>query len=240
SGARARAPRGAAGPTAAPRAPAPASGGAPISATGVAGAGMAHAGERTSRNEFGMPRKRMKGSAAVRAIAYNDRDRGSRPRREPSMPSTPLPRAVLKAGREKSLRRRHPWVFSGAIERVDGEAAAGATIEVVDAAGRFLARAAYSPASQIRARVWTFASDETVDAAFLERRIERALDGRRRLGLLEPGTACRLVFGESDGLPGLVVDRYADWLVCQLLSAGMERWRGEIAAILERRLRPRG
>jgi len=156
------------------------------------------------------------------------------------MPSTPLPRAVLKAGREKSLRRRHPWVFSGAIERVDGEAAAGATIEVVDAAGRFLARAAYSPASQIRARVWTFASDETVDAAFLERRIERALDGRRRLGLLEPGTACRLVFGESDGLAGLVVDRYADWLVCQLLSAGMERWRGEIAAILERRLRPRG
>ena len=138
----------------------------------------------------------------------------------------------LKRGREKSLLRKHPWVFSGAIDHVQGEAGPGATVAIVDAAGAFLAWAAYSPASQIRARVWSFEPEESIDAGFLRGRLERAIESRRRLGLLGADTACRLVFAESDGLPGLVVDRYADFVVCQFLSAGAERWRAELADLL--------
>ena len=146
----------------------------------------------------------------------------------------------LKRGREKSLRRKHPWVFSGAIERVQGEAGPGDTVEVVDASGAFLAWAAYSPASQIRARVWSFEPDVTIGAAFLRGRIERAIESRRRLGMLGADAACRLVFAESDGLPGLVVDRYADFVVCQFLSTGAERWRAEVADLLVELCNPRG
>ena len=146
----------------------------------------------------------------------------------------------LKRGREKSLLRKHPWVFSGAIERVQGEPAPGDTVEIVDAAGAFLAWAAYSPASQIRARVWSFVPEETIDAAFLRGRLERAIESRRELGLVGTDTACRLVFAESDGLPGLVVDRYAGFVVCQFLSAGAEHWRAEIAGSLVELCGPRG
>jgi len=146
----------------------------------------------------------------------------------------------LKRGREKSLLRKHPWVFSGAIERVQGEAGPGDTVEIVDAAGAFLAWAAYSPASQIRARVWSFEPHESIGAAFLRARLERAIESRRQLGLLGADTACRLVFAESDGLPGLVVDRYADFIVCQFLSAGAERWRAEVADLLAELCSPRG
>ena len=151
-----------------------------------------------------------------------------------------MPKIFLKTGREKSLLRRHPWIFSGAIERVVGEPGAGETVEVVAAGGQFLARAAYSPSSQIRARVWTFARDEAVDAAYFRRRLERALDSRRRLGLLGPARACRLVFAESDGLPGLIVDRYADFVVCQFLSAGADRSRDVVADLLMELCEPRG
>jgi 23S rRNA (cytosine1962-C5)-methyltransferase len=146
----------------------------------------------------------------------------------------------LKSGREKSLLRKHPWIFSGAIERVHGEPASGDTIEVVDAAGKFVARAAFSPASQIRARVWTFDPAEPVDVDFFRRRIGRALESRRKLGMLAGPAACRLVFAESDGLPGLIVDRYAHYAVCQLLAAGAERWREEIADLLMELLAPQG
>jgi 23S rRNA (cytosine1962-C5)-methyltransferase len=150
------------------------------------------------------------------------------------------PKVWLKAGREKSLRRRHPWVFSGAIERIEGEPAAGATVAVVAASGERLATAAYSPASQIRARVWSFDSAEAIDAAFFRSRLERAIDSRRRLGLVAPDTACRLVFSESDGLPGLVVDRYGEYLVCQFSSAGAEAWRTTIVELLAGLCAPRG
>jgi 23S rRNA (cytosine1962-C5)-methyltransferase len=146
----------------------------------------------------------------------------------------------LKRGREKSLLRKHPWVFSGAIERVQGEPGAGDTVEIVDASGAFLAWAAYSPASQIRARVWSFVLEEAIGAAFLRGRLERAIESRRQLGLLGANTACRLVFAESDGLPGLIVDRYADFVVCQFLSAGAERWRREVADLLAELCVPRG
>jgi 23S rRNA (cytosine1962-C5)-methyltransferase len=151
-----------------------------------------------------------------------------------------LPKLRLKEGREKSLRRRHPWIFSGAVERLEGTPEIGASIDIVSSAGEFLARAAYSPASQIRARVWTFEPDESVDGEFFRRRLARAIESRRRLGLLEPRAACRLVFSESDWLPGLIVDRYADYLVCQFLSAGAEAWRATIVELLVELCNARG
>src|SRR3954465_12389525 len=134
----------------------------------------------------------------------------------------------LKSGREKSLRRHHPWIFSGAVEKVAGSPGAGDTVEVKDTSGKLWARAAYSPKSQIRARVWTFDPAQEVDAAFFRNRIMRALALREGLPAAKVGNALRLIHGESDGLPGLIVDRYADVLVAQFLSAGVERWREPI------------
>jgi 23S rRNA (cytosine1962-C5)-methyltransferase len=142
------------------------------------------------------------------------------------------PALVLKAGRDKSLKRRHPWIFSGAIERVLGSPASGDTVEVRAADGKPLALAAYSPASQIRARVWSFDCQASVDAAFLRERLRAALALREQLPAARHANALRLVHGESDGLPGLVVDRYADVLVAQFLAAGVERWREEIIGAL--------
>ncbi|HZQ72567.1 MAG TPA: class I SAM-dependent methyltransferase [Burkholderiales bacterium] len=135
---------------------------------------------------------------------------------------------VLKKGREKSLRRRHPWVFSGAIEKVVGKPEIGDTVEIRDSSGKPVAQAAYSPHSQIRARVWTFDCAEAVDAAFFRERLARAIAMRDALPAARHTNALRLVHGESDGLPGLVVDRYADVLVAQFLAAGVERWRDPI------------
>ena len=139
---------------------------------------------------------------------------------------------TLKPGREKSLLRRHPWIFSGALERVDGEPRSGETVDVLDSKGRFLARAAYSPSSQIRARVWSFDPQEQVDAAFFRRRIRAALAERKTLGFAEQSDAMRLIHAESDQLPGLIVDRYGDVLVLQSLTAGSEFWRDTLADLL--------
>ena len=135
------------------------------------------------------------------------------------------PKLTLKPGRERSLLRRHPWIFSGAIAEVHGAPHTGDTVDVRAADGRFLAWAAYSPASQIRARVWSFDETEIPSPDLFERRIAAALALRRAEIPLETTDALRLVHGESDGLPGLVADRYADTLVVQLVSAGCERWR---------------
>jgi 23S rRNA (cytosine1962-C5)-methyltransferase len=135
---------------------------------------------------------------------------------------------VLKRGRERSLKRRHPWIFSGAIERVEGNPARGDTVPVRSADGQVLALAAWSPASQIRARAWSFDAGATIDAAFFRRRIEAALAFRSALPASKHANALRLVHAEADGLPGVIVDRYADVLVAQFLAAGAERWREEI------------
>ena len=134
---------------------------------------------------------------------------------------------LLKKGRDKSLRRRHPWIFSGAVEKVNGKPGAGETVELLEG-GKKLAQAAYSPKSQIRARVWTFDPAEPVDAGFFRGRIQKAIALREALPAAKHTNALRLVHGESDGLPGLVVDRYADVLVAQFLAAGVERWRDPI------------
>jgi len=139
---------------------------------------------------------------------------------------------ILKKAREKSLKRRHPWIFSGAIEKANGKPGPGDTVEVRDAAGKPLARAAYSPKSQIRARVWTFDVAEQIEEAFFRKRLQSAISLREQLPAARHTNALRLVNGEADGLPGLVVDRYADVLAAQFLAAGVERWRDPILDLL--------
>ncbi|RVU47843.1 class I SAM-dependent rRNA methyltransferase [Rubrivivax rivuli] len=134
----------------------------------------------------------------------------------------------LREGKERSLQRRHPWVFQGSIAK--GAADAGETVRVEDAAGKFLAWAAYSPTSMIRVRAWSFDEAERIDRAFFERRVQRAVALRARLPIASDGV--RLVHGEADGLPGLIVDRYADTLSVQFLSAGTERWKQTLADVL--------
>jgi len=135
---------------------------------------------------------------------------------------------TLRDGKERSLLRSHPWVFQGSV--ADGKADAGETVRVAAADGRFLAWAAYSPSSMIRLRAWSFDPAEHIDRAFFERRLRRAIELRARLPIASTGM--RLVHGEADGLPGLIVDRYADCLSAQFLSAGMERWKATLADLL--------
>ncbi|MGZ8154167.1 MAG: 23S rRNA (cytosine(1962)-C(5))-methyltransferase RlmI, partial [Burkholderiales bacterium] len=138
---------------------------------------------------------------------------------------------VLNPGRQKSLKRRHPWVFSGAVAKVEGAPEAGETVEVRTHDGEVLALAAYSPHSQIRARVWCWSPCD-IDGLFFMRRIEDAADARAALGISKTSDALRLVHGEADGLPGVIADRYGDTVVVQLLSAGADRWRDAIADAL--------
>lgn len=140
----------------------------------------------------------------------------------------------LKRGKEKPLLNHHPWIFSGAIARVEN-ANDGDTVEVFDAAGTWLARAAYNSRSQIAARVWTFERDENIDRDFFRRRIENAMVARSNVQTLERSTfnAFRLVNAESDFLPGIVIDRYADFLVAQFLTLGAELHKVEIVEVLK-------
>jgi 23S rRNA (cytosine1962-C5)-methyltransferase len=147
-------------------------------------------------------------------------------------------RLLVQAGREKSLQRRHPWVFSGAVEHIEGNPASGDTVQVCDAQGGFLAWAAYNPQSQICARVWSWQGDEKIDADFFRRKITSALNARKDLKLAQHSNGMRLIHGESDGLPGLIVDQYADVLVVQLGSAGAERWREAFADALQALCQP--
>jgi len=140
---------------------------------------------------------------------------------------------ILKRGREDSLVRRHPWVFSGAIARIDGSPTSGETVEVLTSDGVVCGRGAYSPRSEITVRIWTFDPDEQVDETFFRARLARAI-GARQPPQNEWGMAARrLVYAESDGLPGLIVDRYADYVVCQFLAAGAEYWKTTIVALLQ-------
>jgi 23S rRNA (cytosine1962-C5)-methyltransferase len=134
----------------------------------------------------------------------------------------------LREGRERSLLRRHPWIFDSAIAKGGGDP--GETVRVESADGRFLAWAAFSPASKMRARAWSFDEAERIDAGFFAARCQAAVALRQRLAVQSDGV--RLVHGESDGLPGLIVDRYGDTLVAQFLSAGAERWKPVLADAL--------
>ena len=142
-------------------------------------------------------------------------------------------RLILKPGREKSLKRRHPSIFSGAVERVEGKPEAGDTVDVRSKDGEWLALAAFSPHSQIRARAWTW-SEAVVDASFFAKRVHDAYTLRTALAIERSTNALRVVHAEADGLPGVIADRYGETVVVQLLSAGAERWRDAIGDALFR------
>jgi 23S rRNA (cytosine1962-C5)-methyltransferase len=152
-----------------------------------------------------------------------------------SRPSHPAPSntpvVALRAGRERSLSRRHPWIFSGGIDRVAGQPRPGDTVVVQGAGGEPLGVGAYSPESQIRVRMWSFDADVVVDEAFVTDRIARS--AARRDALLASGTdSARLVFSEADGVPGVIADRYGDTVVVQLTTAGADAWRDVVADAL--------
>lgn len=139
---------------------------------------------------------------------------------------------ILKPGKDRSLHRRHPWIFEGSVEGLSGPARPGDTVEVVAANGRPLARAAWSPHSQIRARVWSFDPQETIDDAFFKRRVAAAVARRQALPELRGQDGLRLLHGESDGLPGVIADRYGDTVVVQLTAAGPDKWRKAICGAI--------
>lgn len=139
-----------------------------------------------------------------------------------------MKKITIRPGKDRSLVKCHPWVFESSIARGGGDS--GETVRVESADGQFLCWAAFSPGSLIRLRAWSFDEAERIDAAFFRRRIDQAIAMRARLAIASD--ARRLVHGEADGLPGLVVDRYGDTLVAQFGSAGAERWKGSIADAL--------
>ncbi|STQ76329.1 class I SAM-dependent methyltransferase [Grimontia hollisae] len=141
------------------------------------------------------------------------------------------PSVYLVKGREKSLRRRHPWIFSRGIQRVEGKPSLGQTVDVYDHQGQWLARGAFSPNSQIRVRVWTFEQEE-INVDFFKKRLQQAQGLRDVLAARDGLTGYRLIAAESDGLPGITIDRYGDFLVCQLLSAGAEAQKDNLVAAL--------
>lgn len=141
---------------------------------------------------------------------------------------------VLKENREKSLLRKHPWIFDGAIEKEIGKPRSGATVDILSSAGKWLAKAAYSPHSQIRARVWSFNQDTIIDNNFFTQCIENALNKRKAWIQKQATNAYRIVAAESDGLPGITIDLYANIIVVQLLSAGAEKHRDKIIHSLKK------
>lgn len=142
---------------------------------------------------------------------------------------TKYKKAVVKTGREKSILKKHPWVYSGAIQEVEGHPEGGEIVDLVDRNGEFLARGAYSPQSKIRVRIWTWNPEQTIDYHFIHEVLETSIVNRKNLPTLSCTNAYRLVNAESDRFPGLIVDQYDNILVMQCLSYGVEVWRDVIA-----------
>jgi len=146
----------------------------------------------------------------------------------------------LKPGKEKSLLRKHPWVFSGALCSPQNDLDAGQTVRVVSSQNDFLGYGAWSSESQIRIRMWGFSTNDEPSQEFFSKRIAAAIRCRQLLELSKRGDSCRLISSESDGMPGLIVDRYGDYLVCQFLTVGVERWKGIIVDTLNELVCPAG
>jgi len=147
---------------------------------------------------------------------------------------------ILKKGREKSVLNRHPWIFSGAIARVEGNPQNGDVVDVWNSKARFVARGVISLKSQIRVRILTWRPGERIDHQFWQRRIKRAIAGRDALSRDPLTNAYRLIHAEADGLPGLIVDRYGTWLVAQFLSVASERYKAAIIDALAEYAEPQG
>ena len=151
-----------------------------------------------------------------------------------------MPSIKLKKGRDKSFNRKHPWIFSGAIDSVKDIETNGETVEIISGDGKFLGYGSYSSHSQISVRVLSFNPDEKIDINFFQKRIENAIGLRKQIINDKTTNAYRIINAESDLLPGLVVDKYGDYLVCQFLSAGAEYWKKEIVEILINLFNPTG
>lgn len=147
---------------------------------------------------------------------------------------------ILKPGREKSLLRKHPWIFSGAIASVSGKPQPGETIEIKTAKDELSGHGAWSPHSQIRVRMWSFEPWEKIDAQFFRIRLERAIEARKCLHIDENTNAYRVVNAESDGLPGIIIDRYGEFLVCQFLTTGADYWKYDVVEQLAQLLPAKG
>jgi 23S rRNA (cytosine1962-C5)-methyltransferase len=147
---------------------------------------------------------------------------------------------TLKAGRERSVLQRHPWIFSSAITLTERVPPDGAVVDVYSSGGDWLARGTWSGKSQIQVRLWTWNQDDTIDADLIERRITRAIEGRSALTNDPATNAYRVVFSESDGLPGLIADRYGEFIVVQLLTVGVAIRAQPIVEALAAAMQPRG
>lgn len=143
------------------------------------------------------------------------------------------PSLILRPGRERSVLQRHPWVYASAVDSIGGKPQAGDTVYIRNSSGEPLALAAYSPISQIRARIWTWDTETAIDRDFLAQRLQQAIDLRAQVVPTGATTAMRLVHGESDGMPGLIVDRYNGTLVLQVLTAGMEAFKPLLVELLQ-------
>jgi 23S rRNA (cytosine1962-C5)-methyltransferase len=153
----------------------------------------------------------------------------------------PHPRVILKARRARPFYGLHPWVFAGAIERLEGEPADGAVVDLISHAGNFVARGFYNGQSKIRVRLYTWDEAVQLDDVFFRERLARAIHLRRDLlGMMTAESACRLVFSEADGLSGCTVDRYDRWLTLQFTSLGLAQRRETIADLLTGLVQPEG
>lgn len=151
---------------------------------------------------------------------------------------TELKRIILKPGKERSLLRKHPWIFSGAIANTPEAISTGETVDVIAADGKFLGRGAYSPQSQIKVRIWTFDPKQDIDRIYFRQRIADSVSRRKNLVPAEHSNAVRLIHAESDGLPGVILDRFGSTAVVQILTAGARAWREMILDEIQNQLQP--
>ncbi len=150
------------------------------------------------------------------------------------------PRVILKAKRAQPFFARHPWVFAGAIERVEDNPVDGAEVDVLSHAGNFIARGLYNGQSKIRVRLYSWEAEQPLDRPFFRQRLERAVRFRERLGLRGPRKGCRLVFSESDGLSGCTIDEYAGWIAVQFTALGIGQRREMLLDLLDELIQPKG
>lgn len=146
----------------------------------------------------------------------------------------------LKKGKEKAVLQRHPWVFSGALEKIKGTPANGDVVKVCSANNDFLAYGYYNDQSRVAVRLLEWDENETINEAWYEQRIKKAIDSRSHLLKSKDTNAYRLIFSEADFLPGLIVDQYADFLSVQILSTGIEKIKPILIDILVKLLQPKG
>jgi 23S rRNA (cytosine1962-C5)-methyltransferase len=146
----------------------------------------------------------------------------------------------LKKSADSFIKRKHPWIFSGAVEKVEGNPSNGETVQILTSNNTFVGFGSYSPSSQIRVRVWSFNPDEKIDSDFFRRKILTSSDARKKNIDTLQTNAYRIINAESDGLPGLIVDQYSEFLVCQFLSSGSEFNKNIIVEILNEKFKPKG